>query len=357
MKPGMVTEADVYDDDNNLLVPRRTALTDKLISRLKYYEVDVIDVLGEGAFVKAPVIDDETYKKNSYFGNFRKTKEFVEYKARFDESASELKGQINSIIEENAPIDTDEMLHMVGNLLDMAEDKHSVYDMLHAMRDYDDESFAHMINVSLICTVFARWMKMGPEDTELLTLCGLFHDIGKAQTPLEILKKKGPLTQEERELIQQHTLKGFQILKKANVDTHIQNAALLHHERFDGSGYPLKLRQNNIDPFARMVAIADVYDAVTSPRSYRDAMCPFQAIEIFEDEGLQKYDTRMIMVFLQNVVNTYIQRPVKLSDGREVRIVEIHPDWYSKPLVETQSGKFFDMRDKELRKLHIVEIL
>ena len=88
----------------------------------------------------------------------------------------------------------------------------------------------------------------------------------------------------------------------------------MHHEKCDGSGYPFGLKGNKIDPFAKIVAIADVYDAMTAARVYRGPLCPFQVIDIFEKEGLQKYEASFILKFLQNVVNTYINNRVLLSE-------------------------------------------
>ena len=90
----------------------------------------------------------------------------------------------------------------------------------------------------------------------------------------------------------------------------------VHHERSNGSGYPLKLKGNQIDPYARIVAIADVYDAMTAARCYRGPLCPFRVIEMFEAEGFQKYDVSILLPFLENVVNSCLQNRCLLSDGR-----------------------------------------
>ena len=90
------------------------------------------------------------------------------------------------------------------------------------------------------------------------------------------------------------------------MDVHVKNAALMHHERSDGSGYPSKLKGNQIDPYARMVAIADVYDAMTADRCYRRGVCPFEVIATFEREGLGKYKPQFITSFLEHIANTYI---------------------------------------------------
>ena len=129
------------------------------------------------------------------------------------------------------------------------------------------------------------------------------------------------------------------------MDVHIRNAALMHHERNDGTGYPLGLRGEQIDRFARIVAIADVYDAMTATRVYREALCPFRVIEMFEEEGFQKYEVEYLLVFLENVVNTYIQNQCLLSDGTIATIVFVNRSKLSRPVVECE-GRYINLADQ-----------
>lgn len=101
------------------------------------------------------------------------------------------------------------------------------------------------------------------------------------------------------------------------MDRSICNAALMHHEKCDGSGYPFGLQAEQIDRYGKLVAVADIYDAMTSDRVYRSALPPFEVIRLFEDEGLYRYDVRYVMTFLQRVADTYLNEWVRLNDGRE----------------------------------------
>lgn len=202
------------------------------------------------------------------------------------------------------------------------------------MRAYDDLTYAHCLNVALICNVFAGWLHFSQEDTELATLCGLFHDIGKLCIPDSIIKKPDRLTNEEYDVIKTHTIEGYKLLQNQPVNDHIKNAALMHHERCDGSGYPFGLTGNRIDKFAKIVSIADVYDAMTAARVYRGPLCPFTVIDIFEKEGLQKYESEYILCFLKNVVLTYIGQRVRLTNGQEGDVVFINPQQLSRPMIQ-----------------------
>ena len=157
-----------------------------------------------------------------------------------------------------------------------------------------------------------------------------------------IIKKPAKLTDNEYTVVKKHTLEGYNILRTFDIPECIMNAALMHHERCDGSGYPFGIRNSKIDMYAKMVAIADVYDAMTSARVYRGPMCPFKVVELFESEGLQKYETHFIMTFLENIVNTYMLQRVKLSDGRIGDVVFINRSALAKPTIKS-GDEFIDL--------------
>jgi len=278
-----------------------------------------------------------------YSARVKASAEYKEFKEKFDTNLVTLKDNINDIVEKGAPIDADAMLNETLAILENTSGATSVFDMLHNMRQYDDLTYAHSLNVALICNVLAGWLNMSQEEVEMATLCGMLHDIGKLAIPDSIVKKPSKLTDEEYKLIQTHTLKGYNILQKQNISEHIKNAALMHHERCDGKGYPLQLNGTQIDKFAKIVAIADVYDAMTAARVYRGPLCPFQVIEIFEKEGLQRYEAEYILTFLENVVLTYMNNRVRLTNGQEGKIVFINKACLSKPMIKTDEGTFVDL--------------
>lgn len=230
----------------------------------------------------------------------------------------------------------------------------SILDMLQNMREYDDSTYTHSLNVALICNILAGWLKLSDEEVELATACGLFHDIGKLLIPYSIISKPGKLSEEEFATIKKHPTLGYQLLLSQDVDDHVKNAALMHHERSDGSGYPLKLKGNQIDPYARIVAIADVYDAMTAARCYRGPLCPFRVIEMFEAEGFQKYDVSILLPFLENVANSCLQNRCLLSDGRKGTIIYINKDKLSRPIVQC-GGEYVNLADQP--DLEIVRLL
>ncbi len=351
LMPGMITAEDVYDYNNQLILPRGLVLTDKTITKLEFYSIINVRIedgkAEEEVSVSEPEPASEPAVSNSegvsYSERVKKSPQFIEFKQRFEEEVPKFRGLLDSVAKGNKPISVDNMMKCFDNILGADEGYLNVFDMLHNMRQYDDMTYVHSMNVALICNVFAHWLKMSEDEIRLATACGLLHDIGKIVIPETVIKKPAKLTDQEFSLVKKHTLEGYNILRHNGAAEPIMNAALMHHERCDGSGYPFGIRNAKIDPYAKMVAIADVYDAMTSARVYRGPMCPFTVIEIFETEGLQKYDTRFIMTFLENIVNTYMLQRVRLSDGREGDIVFINRSALSKPTIKTHDGSFIDL--------------
>ena len=345
LHPGLVTAEDVYSYNNQMILPRDTVLTDKMITRLEFYSVLAIRVKDN-----EPEPDDESRfeisENSSYSQRIRNSKQFKEFEKNFLSNTEVFRGNLHAIVEQNAPIDTHELLKSVTDLISQGSTSLSIFDMLHNMRQYDDFTYMHCMNVSLICNVFAKWLDMSKEDTEIITLAGLLHDTGKLLVPEAIIRKPDRLSPAEYNIIKTHTLQGYNVLKNyPNLDQRIKDSALMHHERCDGSGYPLGLTGDKIPQFAKIVAIADVYDAMTAARIYRGPLCPFKVISIFESEGLQKYEGKYILTFLERIAETYMNNRVRLSNGKEGDVVFMNRNSLSRPMI--QCGKEFIDLSKE----------
>lgn len=337
----MIAATDVFTLNNQLIISKGVVLSSRTISKLSFYSIPFIQVEDTEPENELPE-DTPDQSGMTYHERVLANPEFKAFKQKFDSEIDDFRNNINDVVSKNAPLDTDYLLEHALGLINSAPGSMSVLTLLSNMRDYDDETFAHCLNVSLICNIFAKWLRLSDKEVETATLCGLLHDIGKVTIPEEILRKPGKLTEAEYAIVKEHTRAGYKILRDNNIDHHVCNAALLHHERSDGTGYPLRLTGSQIDPYAKIVAIADVYDATTSPRIYRDAMNPFQVIELFEKDGLQKYDVQYILVILENIVNSYLLESVKLSDGRDGQIVFINKDHLSQPTIKVDDS-FVDL--------------
>ena len=283
------------------------------------------------------------FEEPSHFEKLKASPQYQQFRSEFTENVGTLRDSLNQIVQKNTPVKVDDLIGNTMKIIASQSNTFSVFDMLHNMRDFDDLTYTHSMNVAMICNVFAQWLGMSPDEVKLATACGTLHDIGKLRIDDGIIKKPGKLTDDEFKTIQSHPIFGYRILQNQNISEHIKLSALEHHEKCDGSRYPMHLPGDKIDKFAKLVTIADVYDAMTSNRVYRKGMCPFKVIEIFEQEGLQKYDVVFIMTFLESVVNTYIDNRVALSDGRIGTVKWINKQRLSKPMVQLENGDFLEL--------------
>ena len=332
LRPGMKTAEDVFSYNNQMIVPKGAILDDKMITRLEFYSVlavRIVEESGEAGEEQPSASDDGVISENSaYSQKVKNSRQFKKFEESFLENTESFKENLKSIAENGAKIDSRAMIESITCLIPEDMTGLGVFDMLHNMRQYDDFTYMHSMNVSLICNVFAKWLGMSAKDVDILTLGGLLHDIGKLKIPDNIIKT--------------HSLQGYNILKDQDIDDNVKQCALMHHERCDGSGYPLGLTEEKINTYAKIVAIADVYDAMTAARVYRGPLCPFKVISIFESEGLQKYDGHYILTFLEHVATTYMNNRVRLNNGMEGDVIFMNRNQYSRPMLQC-GDKFIDL--------------
>ncbi len=267
-------------------------------------------------------------------GPARKSRDYRLFNERVIKSAQLLEKSLSEyIVREDEDLNTNKLLKETREIIALSDDPVHTFRMLRRVRRYDDLTYIHSLNVAILCHEFANWMHMPEEEQDILTLAGLLHDVGKMGIPGKIIKKAGLLTDEEYELIKQHPQKGYDFLKKHPLDERIMNAALMHHERCDGSGYPQGLKADEIDDFAKIVAIADYYDALTSARVYRESHCPFEVFRMLQQER-DKFDSTYLAVFMEGVASFYIGCEVVLSNQKRARMVDTNPTDQSNPIVK-----------------------
>lgn len=348
--PGMVVAEDVYTFNNQMIISAGTTLDDKMITRMKFYSVATIIINKEESANPLTTMTETAVSEAT-----KASPEFQYYKTELPVAINTLKSEIHHLVTSpTSNVDQNSLLKSVSRLLKKSRNGIHVFDMLHCLRDLNDQTFAHSINVSLICYVIGSWLGFSRKELETLTLSGVLHDIGKVTLPPELILKPTKLTDDEYETIKTHSVRGYNILREKDVDNHVKFSAMMHHERCDGSGYPMGLRADQIDSHAKIVAIADVYEAMTSARVYRNAVCPFEVIHILEDEGMTKYDTQYLMCFLEHLTLSYINSDVRLSNGSEGKIVMLNKHSLSRPVVKC-GRKYIDLSTQ--RNIFITEML
>lgn len=333
LKPGMVAASDIMSPSGQRIFSKGTVLTEQLIMRLSFYRITSVAV--EDPEVKAPAMSPaftQNLKSIQQSQNFQVDHSFV---------CHAIKENFEAYVNRNVAPDTEGLLNSVISLFNTCRTSQDVFDMLFDMRSSGEETYSHSLNVALICRQFGKWLKVSEEELRELTLCGLYHDIGKLKVPSEILNKPDKFTDEEFKTVKMHTQYGYELLTSLPLPETVKISALSHHERCDGSGYPLGLRE--VNDCAMVVAIADVYDAMTAARSYRAPLCAFQVIDKFEQEGLQKYMPKYILTFLSHIATTYQNNRILLSDGRSGKIVMLNEKALSRPIVQLNDSSCIDL--------------
>ncbi len=344
---GMKVASDIYSSKNQLIITKNTILDERMITRLRFY-----NIYGLLIYKDSPKI--EIIEEVSYIEMLRSTPEFKKFNRTYVDTVQNIEENFNQILSGTISFDIDALLEETNRILKEGRNGAHILEMLHGIRNYDDMTYVHSLNVSLICNVFGHWLRFSPEDIKILTLSGLLHDIGKMLIPKEIIQKVGKLTPEEFKIVKTHTIKGYQALKDQQVDIRVKYTTLMHHERCDGSGYPNGFIAEQIDDFAKIIAIADVYDAMTSNRRYRDAICPFDVVDEFEREGFLKYDPGFLMTFLERIVESYMHNLVRISDGREGEVIMINRLSLSRPVIRIGESYVDLSRERNVRIKEII---
>jgi putative nucleotidyltransferase with HDIG domain len=259
----------------------------------------------------------------------------------------------NKFFKEVSIIECEEL---AGNYIDLLNNIVGVVDILYNVKFHHEYTLNHSISVASISGVLGKWLGFKGQKLKDLILTGLLHDIGKVMVPQSILDKPGKLTDEELLMIQTHPTHGYQILAdNFDISEDITVGILQHHEREDGSGYPFGIQGGDIHMYAKIVAIADLYDAMNTARVYRPTLSLFSVIEIIMEQMDDKLNTEICSIFFANIHKCILGSPVLLSDGNVATVVELDELLRSRPMVKLKSGKVIDLEKN--RKIEVVAIL
>jgi HD-GYP domain-containing protein (c-di-GMP phosphodiesterase class II) len=212
--------------------------------------------------------------------------------------------------------DVTDIKQMVGECIMPLIENHSAIENLQMIPRNEDYLYHHSVDVGVISGCLGLWMGQSCHEIEETILGALLHDVGKALIPLKVLNKPGVLTEEELKLVRYHSLRGYRFLKQySNLSRNPLLCVLQHHERIDGSGYPLSVQGDKIHPYAKIIAVADVFDAMTSVRSYARRFTPYEAVEIMRREMIGKLDNEVCTVFLDQLSHRFVGDLVQLGNG------------------------------------------
>ena len=191
------------------------------------------------------------------------------------------------------------------------------------LKSYDEYTYHHSLSVAVLAIAIGKGMGFGSDMLKKLGQAAILHDIGKLLVPIEIINKPGKLTDKEFAIAQQHAIEGGNYFRNASIgDTELWTAIAYHHEKINGRGYPRGLRGEEIPLLSRIISVADVYDALTSYRSYRKPMLPAHAAEIIMGEVSQSFFYEVVSVFLESIKMYPINTVLELSNKRRGVVVD-----------------------------------
>lgn len=297
LRPGMVLARSIFGSDGQLWLNAGIQLKSNYIASL--WRAGILSVYISDPYMNdvsvAEVISEQTRRQA-----VKVVKDTLQATKTLKQGSLVLNGQFSRLVE-----------NVVGEVLGNRD----VVVNLADIRDADDYTFYHSVNVSVLTLLAGAELNWSRERLEQLGAGALLHDMGKVWIDDVILRKNGSLTPEEYDEIKKHPIFGHDILSaQDNISADSTSIVLQHHERCDGSGYPLNLAQRDIHPFARLVMVVDVYDALTSDRPYRPSMKPHVAIEMITGCS-ETYDHEMVRALLNFLAAYPVGTALRLSNG------------------------------------------
>lgn len=351
VREGCYLAKSMFDDEGRILLREGVQLTDNLIKRIKLmgiYSLYIIDEYSakEIEDIIKPELRQKAVKvvKETFFHL-----ENIIPKGMTCKNLSQIRERENffSSIREIADELIDELLSKKNVLINLVD-----------IKSMDNYTYQHCVNVAVLSLILGIQLELNKFELNDLCIGALVHDIGKILVPKELILKPGKLTNEEFTIIKQHTTKGYEYLRNVlEISAPSRVIALEHHEHFNGNGYPDRRTGSKISKLARIVSIADVYDALTSDRPYRRAMSPNDAVEYIMAGGSSQFDYEMVKVFSKVVVPYPEGTIVKLSNGDCAVVEKVFQNYPLRPLVkivksfdESRVGTFTNLTET----LHLV---
>jgi HD-GYP domain-containing protein (c-di-GMP phosphodiesterase class II) len=299
LKPGMKLAKDVIMPDGRLLLLSGFVIKPIYLRKLEAFGVKKVYV-------------EE--------GHFEPIEEFIEERV-YNHAVATIKS-IFTMTKSNWETDISVIRDTVSDILCRVIENETVMLQLTGIKDIDDYTFLHSVDVCIYSLILGKRLGYGNEQLMTLGMGAILHDIGKCKVSLDILQKPARLTDEEFYQMKLHTVYGCDIIKHSyRMGTKIANVAFQHHEKWNGTGYPMGISANDIDPFARIVSLTDVYDALTSDRVYKKRELPHIAAEYIKQNSGLLFDPFIVDLFLESIAVYGAGTLVLLSTGEVGSVV------------------------------------
>ncbi|OGS83126.1 MAG: phosphodiesterase [Gallionellales bacterium GWA2_59_43] len=250
-------------------------------------------------------------------------------------SANHLMQDVMRDVRQGEQVDIEKCEPVVDNILDVMFSFPSAMLPLAQVKSRDEYTFQHSVSVASLAVAFGRVLGLPRDEIRELSLGGLLHDVGKAKVPGRILNKPGKLDEAEFTVMKSHVVSTAELLGNVKGISEIAlNAAAQHHERYDGTGYPSGLKGDEISLYGQMLAIVDVYDAITSIRVYHNGMPPTEALRKLFEWGGSHFNPRLVEAFIKGVGIYPAGSLVRMESDRLGIVREVMPDRLLQPVVQ-----------------------
>ena len=241
-------------------------------------------------------------------------------------------------------LNIDDCIYIANNIVEEIRESESMIMETINLSSYDNYTYTHSVNVDILAVILGVALGLRDDELKKLSQAALLHDIGKTCLPIEVLNKPGKLTPEEYAEVQKHPRYGYNMLKDNHeVSSVTRNAIMSHHENEDGSGYPRGLTSDKIHIFAKIIHIADVYDALVTKRVYKEAMNPADALEYLMAKSDSMFDRSMVAIFMEYIAPYPLGVTVELSTGEQAVVVKNNRAVLSRPVVRLFNGTQIDL--------------
>ncbi|MCY6372087.1 HD-GYP domain-containing protein [Clostridium ganghwense] len=352
VKDGCYLGKTIFDNNGRVLLRDGVKLNNNIIKKIKSIGIFSIYINDEYSNVEIEDIIKPEIRQKS----IKVLKESFSSLEKYNFNINPSKCK-NDILKEREKY-FNSISQIAEEILDELLSKKNVMINLVDIKSMDNYTYQHCVNVSVLSLVLGIQLQL--KKSELLDLCigALLHDIGKVLTPKEIINKEGPLTDEEFEIIKEHTTKGYEYLKGSlDISSTARVIVLQHHEKVNGTGYPEGRTEDRISRFSRIVAIADVYDALTSDRPYRRALSPNEAVEYILGNGQTQFDYEMVKAFAAVIIPYPEGSLVKLSTNDIGLIEKIYPFFPLRPKIKIVKSKNESKVNTSVELMHELDIV
>ena len=311
LQPGMKLVKDVYLQDGRLLLLSGFIIKPRYIRKLELFEIPYVFISDTE---RVPI--EEIGEERVYAEAFNTIKTVLTAVRDGKElNISAVKDTVNDIV------------HKVMN-------NETVFIQLTGIRDIDNYTFLHSVDVCIYSVITGKNMGFNKDELTDLGIGAVLHDVGKCKVPLEILMKPGRLTDEEFNIMKLHTIYGHEIIcNTIGLNKRVASIACQHHEKWDGTGYPLGLANYQIDRLARIVTAADIYDALTANRVYRKRNLPHEAAEYIVGNSSILFDPEIASAFIKNIAIYPEGTIVLLNTGEIGSVIEANKNMSIRPKV------------------------